>query len=158
MTLIEILENAPINGQDVVDMTQTAISHMEENADEEDALKRYIQIKALAKALDGFADSVKEKALEDAQKEVTVHQKTLARYGAIITVAELGTKWYYDKTNDPQLYDLAVAKEKAVAAEKERQEFLKKINGKLDLVTEDGEVVTIYAPYKQSTTGLKIEF
>ncbi len=158
MTLIEILENAPINGQDVMDMANTAIDHMKENADEEDALKRYVQAKALAKALEAFADDVKAKALEDAQKEVTAHQKTLARYGAKITVAELGTKWFYDKTNDPQLYELGMEKEKAAKAEKDRQEFLKKINGKLDLVTEDGEVVTIFPPYKQSTTGLKIEF
>jgi len=158
MNLIEILENAPINGQDVMDMANTATNYMSDIDNDETPLKRYVQAKALMKCLEEFSELVKPHALEEVQKEVTAHQKTLARYGAKITVAELGTKWFYDKTNDPRLYELGVEKEKAAKAEKGRQEFLKKINGKLDLVTEDGEVVTIFPPYKQSTTGLKIEF
>lgn len=76
--------------------------------------------------------------------------------GTKIELAEVGVKYDYTKCNDEQLNDLVKEQERIETLIKERQTFLKTIPvSGLDIVTINGELVTIYPPSRSSTSSIK---
>jgi hypothetical protein len=76
--------------------------------------------------------------------------------GTKIELAEVGVKYDYTKCNDEQLNDLVAEQERIESLIKERQTFLKTISvSGLDIVTINGELVTIYPPSRSSTSSIK---
>lgn len=76
--------------------------------------------------------------------------------GTKIELAEVGVKYDYTKCGDEQLNDLVVEQERIESLIKERQTFLKTIPvSGLDIVTINGELVTIYPPSRSSTSSIK---
>lgn len=76
--------------------------------------------------------------------------------GTKIELAEVGVRYDFTKCGDEQLNDLVVEQERIETLIKERQTFLKTIPvSGLDIVTINGELVTIYPPSRSSTSSIK---
>lgn len=141
--------------------TQEAAQHLIEKITSElrdghvDPLQARIFFKIVETVVQASAKATDDLALAEAQKQ---GQKRFEIHGATVEVKELGTKWYYDKTQDPELAKLMeefTAIEKKV---KDRQKFLQTLpESGMEIVDDNtGEVVRIYPAYKTSTTGLAI--
>jgi hypothetical protein len=107
-------------------------------------------IKAV-KADERFTDYVREELAKNGGKITTAS-------GAKVETMEGGTKYHFEKCGDTELemYEAAV-----LAAQnnlKERQEFLKRVPKEGLTVVEPftGEVITVYPPYKTSTSTYKV--
>jgi hypothetical protein len=76
--------------------------------------------------------------------------------GTRIELAEVGVKYDFSKCGDEQINDLFAEQERIESLIKERQTFLKTIPvSGLDIVTINGELVTIYPPSRSSTSSIK---
>jgi hypothetical protein len=118
------------------------------------------------KALTGDSGATKQedkegdKELKDyIRSEITKYGKSFTTpRGAKFELFEAGTKYYYDKTNDPVLQLL----ERQLQYDKEqlekRQEFLKGVPTEGMLITDEetGETYKVYPPYKTSTSSFKV--
>lgn len=93
--------------------------------------------------------------LEEADK----HGKAFDYHNARIEQRESGTTWNYDNCNDPILANLET--EMATLKEKitERQKFLQNLpeGGTTLVIEETGEAITIYKPFKTSTTSIFVK-
>lgn len=79
--------------------------------------------------------------------------------GATFQICETGVKYDFDACGDPVYNELAKQKAELDEKLKERTAFLKTIKQPITLVDDNtGEVVSIYAPVKASTTSFKITF
>lgn len=77
--------------------------------------------------------------------------------GTKIELAEVGTKYDYSRCEDSKLVDFTNALTEAETALKARQEFLKTLPlSGMNIITDDGEAVTIYPPSKTSTSSYKV--
>jgi hypothetical protein len=97
-----------------------------------------------------------EKVQEVLIEEIRKHGKHADHFGAKLEVIEAGTKYHFDKCNDPDLRALeaeaAIINAKATA----RKELLKKLSPEGETILKDDEVIQIYPPTKTSTTTIKI--
>jgi len=76
--------------------------------------------------------------------------------GTKIELAEVGVKYDYSQCNDDILKSLVEEQERIELMIKERQTFLKTIPvSGLDIVTINGELMTIYPPSRSSTSSIK---
>lgn len=84
--------------------------------------------------------------------------KYLSPGGARIEAIEAGTKYNFDNTGDFILPSLRENLDKAKAAVKEREDFLKTlpVSGMELLNKETGEMVMVYPPSKESTSSYKV--
>lgn len=120
----------------------------------ENPLKLAIQMNALEKSLKTVKEAIKDHINKEA---ATYSTKTFDAYGAKVTVAELGVKYDFSNCNDPEWNIIAGEIEELEERLKKRETFLKTIQGKLNMVDDDGVGHTILPPIKSSTTGIKIE-
>jgi hypothetical protein len=76
--------------------------------------------------------------------------------GTKIELAEVGVKYDYSQCNDDILKSLIEEQDRIELMIKERQTFLKTIPvSGLDIVTINGELMTIYPPSRSSTSSIK---
>jgi len=126
---------------------------------EDGFLEASVRAKALIKSLEGFLTQIAEKALEEARKQHSEKEVFFGVLGANVSFAELGVKWRYENTNDPELADLTA---QAAALKKEidkRGKFLQSLSKPLTIVDEEtGEETVVYAAYKTGKSGLKVSF
>lgn len=96
--------------------------------------------------------------LADAFKNYNNGQKSFDFHNAKFTQMETGTKWHYENTNDPVITDLYKQRDELAAKIKERETFLQNVPEKGLVITDEatGETVTIYKPYKTSTTSISV--
>lgn len=125
--------------------------------------------------LDGKIDALKVhlqiKCMEDIVKQLTTNQyykdavldaankcdKGFSLQHAKFEVKEMGIKFDYSVCNDETLQKLEAIAEDTDKTIKERQAFLKTVPDKgLDIITTEGEVVTIFKPNKTSTTTVVV--
>lgn len=79
--------------------------------------------------------------------------------GATFSICETGVKYDFDACGDPIYNELAKQKAELDEKLKERTAFLKTIKQSMTVVDDNtGEVASIYAPIKSSTTSFKITF
>jgi hypothetical protein len=77
--------------------------------------------------------------------------------GVKFTLAEVGTSYNFSQCNDQELCDLEKIADSAVASVKARKEFLKTVPlSGLEILTKDGELVTVYPPAKSSKSSFKV--
>lgn len=77
--------------------------------------------------------------------------------GVKFTLSEVGTSYNFSQCNDQELCDLEIAANNAAEAVKNRKEFLKTVPlSGLEILTKDGELVTIYPPSKSSKSSFKV--
>lgn len=77
--------------------------------------------------------------------------------GAKFALMEAGHKYHYENCNDPVLANLIEEVNALTEQLKARQEFLKTVPGEgMEIHIGEGELITIYPPYKTSTSTYKV--
>jgi hypothetical protein len=98
-------------------------------------------------------DEYKSILLDESEK----NGKSFEFHNAKFERKEVGVKYDYSQTNDPVITDLLKQQNELDAKVKERQKFLQTVSlSVLNILTEDGEAVTVYPPSKQSTTSIAV--
>lgn len=149
-----------ISFEHLIDAKKANIKNAIEAISNEVSAGNYDSLKGLILALKGkalFTDL--EKALRPMANADYLDKlkKGYSIHDVSIEQATTKTEYDYSVCKDAVYEGLVVAADKADANLKERQSFLKAINGKLTVVDEDsGEVSTIYPPNKLQSDGLKI--
>lgn len=102
-----------------------------------------------------LAKVFKESLLSEAQ----LNGKSFNYRNSEITTKEAGAKWHYENCNDDELLRLEQQLEQAKKELENRQKFLQSLPGEglLTIDEHTGEAVTIYPPYKTSTTTLSVK-
>jgi hypothetical protein len=120
-----------------------------------DPLKVHKQVKCVEDLITQLKDDPEYKGI--VLLEAEKHGKTHQTSNAVFSVVEVGTKYDYSQCNDSVYFELIEKFEFAQNALKQRETFLKGLIAKgIDIVTEHGELATIYPPTKTSTTSVKV--
>ncbi len=153
MTTTSVINLGPSNGPEIESFAVNTIKQIEDG--EYSSLELFVKCKAFQKSLDLILQGIEESALNEAQRE----GKSFPKYNASVSIREVGTKWFYDKTNDPTIADIQSQKAGITEKEKERQTFLKSLKYPMMVMDEEsGELVQIFPARKESKTGLIISF
>jgi hypothetical protein len=117
-------------------------------------LELKIFFKHIERVMTEVTDTIQDEILAEAEK----YGRRFELRDATVEIKELGVKWNFDKTQDPEYTKLEAKAKEATAALKARTEFLKTIpeNGMEWTDPETGEMTKIYRGYKTSKTGLAI--
>lgn len=166
LTTISKLELFDTNKQGRCQFAESVVEAIESGS--ADPLKVHIFLKNIEEIANTLTstDQKKNKNFELAKRfksalleEADKHGKAFDYHNARIEQRELGAKWNYENCNDPLLIDLeakmASLKEKIT----DRQKFLQNLpDGGTTLILEDtGEAITIYKPFKTSTTSIVVK-
>lgn len=109
-------------------------------------LEARIRLQVLEKFIEMVKEQIKDESLTEAYK----HPSGKFEYmGCELQIKEAGVRYNFDECGDPMYLDL---KDKL----KKRETFLKAVDKELNIVTDDGEVITIKQPIKSSTTTVTI--
>ncbi len=112
-----------------------------------------IQLRAMAKASERILKEINENIMRESEK----YPNEFDYQGNKITKAEHGTKYEYSNCGDPVYAQRLKIVQEATEQLKEREAFLKAIKEPITLLDEgSGEVVTVRAPSKKSTSGLNV--
>lgn len=153
MTTTSVINLGPSNGPEIESFAVNTIKQIEDG--EYSALELFVKCKAFQKSLDLILQGIEESALNEAHRE----GKSFPKYNASVSIREVGTKWFYDKTNDPTIAEIQNQKAGITEKEKERQTFLKSLKYPMMVMDEEsGELVQIFPARKESKTGLVITF
>jgi uncharacterized protein YunC (DUF1805 family) len=119
----------------------------------EDALQLLVGIKAMQKMFDAIIERIEESALNEALLEA----KRFEKFGAKIEVREVGARYNFENCQDPVLVRISEQKKQWSDLEKDRQNLLKTLRGKTELLdTETGEIINALPPIKTSKTGVVV--
>lgn len=121
-----------------------------------DPLKIHLQVKCMEDIIKLLNSNTvyKKLVLEAAEK---YGQKSFDYQNSKVEIKETGTKYDFDKCADPVYQMLSQRAESAAADLKQRETFLKTVPSKgIELITDDGEAVTVYPPSKSSTTSIAV--
>lgn len=122
-----------------------------------DPLLIHLQVKCME---DIIKQLTSDKRYQDAILEAAEKQdsKSFQFHNAKFEVKEVGIKWHFDKTGDPEIESLLKSEADLKKKIKYRQEYLKSIpkEGINVLNESSGEVVKIYPAYKTSTTSIAV--
>jgi hypothetical protein len=102
----------------------------------------------MVKENDRFRDYVRE----ELQKSQGTHTTDSAK----IEACEAGVKYLFDKCNNPILEGLYASQAALDLQVKERETFLKSVPKAGLEITHEDELVTVYPPYKKSTSTYKV--
>jgi len=153
MTSTSVINLGPTNGPEIESFAIQTIKQIEDG--EYSALELFIKCKAFQKSIDLIIQGIEESALTEAERE----GKSFSKYNASVSIRELGTKWFYDKTNDPTIAEILDEKAEITEKEKDRQKFLKALKTAIVVMNEEtGELIQVFPPRKESKTGLVISF
>lgn len=95
-----------------------------------------------------YVDYVREELNKEKGKHTTSN-------GTKIEAAEVGTKYFFDKCNDPIHAELSDSVDKAKDALKVREDFLKVVPKEGMEILHGDELIRIFPPYKTSTSSFK---
>lgn len=117
-----------------------------------------LEVLVLLRALESVSENVREAIRENLNAEADRYsEKTFEVFGARIEKAELGTKYKYEASGDPEWARRKAGVDAAMTLLKEREAFLRALREPMTIVVEEtGEVVNIVPPTKISTSGLKV--
>jgi hypothetical protein len=152
-TGLSVFEQFPNNQEAADHLVSKIVSELRDG--HQDPLQARVFFKIAEYVVKESAKATDDLALNEANK---YGSKRFEAHGATIELKELGTKWWYDNTNDPEYAALMAQKEALDAKIKAREKFLQTIpETGLEIVdTETGETLTINRAYKTSTSGLAI--
>ena len=113
-----------------------------------------LRFKSFEKVFEAIKPRLQELAATEASK---YREKTILLLGAEFSIKESGVTYSFDNCGDTEYERRVQALESAKEAVKEREAFLKTINGHLTAVDEvTGEIVTLYPPVRKSSTGVQV--
>lgn len=114
-----------------------------------------LKMKAIETVLKDAAAEIDSYARAEAE---THGSKSFQVYGATVELIEAGAKYDFTNCGDPVYNELTKQAAEIAAQIKNREAFLKTVQGSMNIVTDDGEGVTVYPPVKSSTSTVKITF
>lgn len=117
------------------------------------ALQLHVKLNAMKKAIEDVQRNTREMVMREADK---YHERTFEAYSAKVEKTETGVKYDYSDCGDPVYKSYTDQVEELNALIKEREAFLKSLKAPLNMVTEDGEAITINPPVKSSTSFIKV--
>lgn len=110
-----------------------------------------VHLKAFEKASGRILKEIQEHFVREAEKhpgnEFTFHGNTIQK-------REVGVKYDYTVCADPEWEQFNAAVEQAVTRRQEREALLKALTKPTNIITDDGEGITIYPPKKSGTQSL----
>jgi hypothetical protein len=138
--------------QTLADMEAFAYSFTEEITDgREDALNVFVAAKRWQRTIEAILSQIESHVVDEAAK----HGKRFSYKGVTLETRELGSRWFYDKCNDPIMNKYLQEKASLAEAEKQRQAFLKSLTSATHILDEEtGELVRVAPPRKESKTGV----
>ena len=121
------------------------------NEGREYALDVFVAAKRWQRTIETLISNIDKQVVEEAGRQ----GKRFSHQGVTLEVRELGSRWFYDKCNDPIFNKLAAEKNALSEVEKERQAFLKSLKAAMTIVDEEtGEVFRVIPARKESKTGV----
>lgn len=145
-----------INKNDISIIANDIVENILEKGNPLDTVE---SIKILEEIIDEVKKDIRFKnyALQELAK---YNKNYVSARGVKIEPMESGTKYYYDKCNDPVMTELLTQQQTLTDKVKEREKLLKSIpkSGLQQVDRETGEEYLIYPPAKTSTTTYKVTF
>lgn len=153
MNAASVITLGPANKAEIESFAIHTITQIQDG--EYSPLELFIKCKAFKASLDLIIEGIESDALAEAEK----NGRSFNLHQASINIREVGSRWFFDKTNDPIITKIAEEKAAVAEREKERQAFLKTLKSATLIVDEEtGEAVKIYPARKESKTGLVVSF
>lgn len=152
---LRTIDSMPITKQEIETLADNLISPVLEG--ETEAVPHLIKIKGLSDAIKKAIDDdrFKDAVLTDIEK----YGKERAWNGAVVKEKEIGVSYDFSGCDDP-IYNSLVNRKKELDKEiKKREEMLKNLDGKQDILdTDTGEYYTIYPAVRMSRLGFTVTF
>ncbi len=154
LTTTSILALFETNKEQRQSFTLALIDEMEQG--NVDPLKVHLQVKCMEDIIKLLnSNTVYKKAILDAAEKYG--EKSFTYQNAKVEIKETGTKYDFSKCGDTVYQMLEQRSESAAADLKQREAFLKNVPSKgMEIITDDGEAITVYPPSKSSTTSIAI--
>lgn len=117
-----------------------------------------LEVLVLLRALENVSETVRSAIKDNINTAADKYsEKSFNVFNARIEKAELGTKYYYEASGDPEWARRKAGVDAATNLLKEREAFLRALKEPMDVLdTETGEVFKLVPPPKFSTPGLKV--
>ena len=116
-------------------------------------LELHVKLNAMKKAIEDVQKNTRDFVMSEANK---YHEKSFDAFTAKIEKSETGIKYDFSVCCDPD-WQLATQYENEFADKrKEREAFLKTLKAPIEIVTSDGECITIKPPVKSSQSFIKV--
>ena len=153
MSALAMLGEFPQTKSDIAVFVQTAKEEI--LGGDYYALEVEVQLKKMEEIISGLRkDADFKKAVMKQLSDYT--EKTIKGYHSCDITKKTNSSYDYDLCGDSELVFLLKQSEEASSKLKERQEFLKSIRQELVIVTPDGEIQTIYPPFKEEKESYSI--
>lgn len=117
-----------------------------------------LEVLVILRALENVSDTVRSAIKDNINTAADKYSgKSFEVFSARIEKSELGTKYYYEASGDPEWARRKAGVDAATNLLKEREAFLRALKEPLDTYDpETGETFKIVPPPKFSTSGLKV--
>lgn len=155
MDLIKLPENIFSMSKKDIQKKVKDICLFEIEAANFDPLKVFVATKRAIEFFTSIQENVKEEALKEAQK---YGSESLVKYDAKIDVGSTYTQYDFSVCQDEEYNDLINQKSEIEVKIKEKEKFLKSLTKAVNIVSADGELITINPPVVKRTDGLKITY
>jgi len=120
-----------------------------------DAISIAIQAKYLTEVLEATKERIRELVCDELHKYTKGEECT--KHGATFALKEAGVSYDYSGCGDPQWAEIDNQIKVLTDQRKEREKFLRSIQDSLTVVDETtGEIITIHAPIKRSTSRYSV--
>lgn len=116
-----------------------------------DALDTFVKMEYLIKEIRGNKEFI-----ELVRDEISKHGKSMTTAtGVKVELAEVGTTYDFDNCNDPEYMELVSLRDYYEDELRKRKDYLKSLPKSIEILTKDGEVITINPPIKASKSSFK---
>lgn len=152
MQAISYLTVLPSTADEIKRFSSQIIQQVKEG--EENPLRLLVLLRALESTAETIRKGIETEIISEADR---YSEKRFQAYGATIEKSELGTKYKYEASGDPEWARRKAGVDAAMNLLKEREAFLRSLRESITIVVEEtGEVVNVMPPPKISTSGLKV--
>lgn len=149
-TSISVLELFSTSKEGIISFSSKVIN------DVEDGKVSALRVKLLSKVLKEVAEKIDEGTKEKQLKEALLYgDKPFDYFGSEMHATATKTVYNYSNCNDPIYKELEQQAKELNDKIDERQKFLKAIKDSQTIITNEGEIVTVYPPIKRQWDGVK---
>jgi len=149
MKVTAAFERLPSTGEQAKIMTRLLITAIKEGE------VNPMELKTFLKHFEGAMEEVwKDKEVEVEFMAEAEKWRGQACNGFTVDIREAGTRYDFDRCEDPEWDTWKTNEDRYKKNRSEREAFLKAVKEPFDIVTGDGEVVTVKPPVKVSKTSI----
>lgn len=149
---VGMLRLMPSKASEVATFVRQVVNSVKEG--DANPLEVLVMLRAIELAAEEIREEIQDNILNEADR---FSERVIERYGSRIEKCEVGTKYDYSFSKDPEWEQFDVAARYAEKKRKERENFLRALKDPLTTVNLDtGEVYEIRPPFKTSKSGIKV--